>query len=70
MKLTIVAVGQKMPAWAQTAFDDYAKRFPPELPLNCKTVRPSRALAAKRPSRPCWPSARALRRPFPKMPAS
>ena len=39
MKLTIIAVGQKMPAWAQTAFDDYAKRFPPELPLNCKTVK-------------------------------
>ena len=28
-----------MPAWAQTAFDDYAKRFPPELPLICKTVK-------------------------------
>ena len=39
MKLVIVAVGQKMPDWAQTAFDDYAKRFPPELPLQCKTVK-------------------------------
>ena len=39
MKLAIIAVGQKMPDWAQTAFDDYAKRFPPELRLVCKTVK-------------------------------
>ena len=39
MKLLIVAVGQKMPDWAQTAFDDYAKRFPPELRLLCQTVK-------------------------------
>ena len=39
MKLVIVAVGQKMPVWAQTAFDDYAKRFPPELRLDCRTVK-------------------------------
>ena len=39
MKLVIVAVGQKMPDWAQTAFDDYAKRFPPDLRLECRTVK-------------------------------
>ena len=39
MKLVLIAVGQKMPDWAQAAFDDYAKRFPPELPLVCKTVK-------------------------------
>ena len=33
MKLVIVAVGQRMPDWAQTAYDDYAKRFPPEINL-------------------------------------
>ncbi|MEY3997432.1 MAG: hypothetical protein RLY60_244, partial [Pseudomonadota bacterium] len=27
MKLLVVAVGQKIPAWAQTAWDEYAKRF-------------------------------------------
>ena len=31
MKLLIVAVGQRMPDWAQSAYDDYAKRFPPDL---------------------------------------
>ncbi|QHI97110.1 23S rRNA (pseudouridine(1915)-N(3))-methyltransferase RlmH [Xylophilus rhododendri] len=39
MKLSIVAVGQRMPAWAQTAYDDYAKRFPPELRVDIKTVK-------------------------------
>lgn len=39
MKLTIIAVGQKVPDWAQTAYDDYAKRFPPELKLEFKAVK-------------------------------
>ena len=39
MKLAIVAVGQRMPDWAQTAYDDYAKRFPPELRVDIKTVK-------------------------------
>lgn len=39
MKLVIVAVGQRVPAWAQTAYDDYAKRFPPELKLELKAVK-------------------------------
>ena len=39
MRLTIVAVGQKVPNWAQTAYDDYAKRFPPELKVELKAVK-------------------------------
>ena len=39
MKLAIVAVGQRMPDWAQTAYDDYAKRFPPDLRVEIKTVK-------------------------------
>lgn len=39
MRLTIVAVGQKVPDWAQTAYEDYAKRFPPELKLELKAVK-------------------------------
>lgn len=39
MKLRIVAVGQRMPDWAQSAYDDYAKRFPPELRVEIKTVK-------------------------------
>ena len=39
MKLVLVAVGQRPPAWAAAAFDDYAKRFPPELKLELKAVK-------------------------------
>ena len=28
-----------MPTWAQTAWDDYAKRFPPELKLELKAIK-------------------------------
>ncbi|MDP3139329.1 MAG: 23S rRNA (pseudouridine(1915)-N(3))-methyltransferase RlmH [Burkholderiaceae bacterium] len=39
MKLLIVAVGQRMPPWAQTAYDDYAKRFPPDFKIELKAVK-------------------------------
>ena len=39
MKLVVVAVGQRVPDWAQTAWDDYAKRFPPELKVELKAVK-------------------------------
>lgn len=39
MKLVIVAVGQRVPDWAQTAWDDYAKRFPHELKVELKAVK-------------------------------
>ena len=37
--MLIVAVGQRVPDWAQTAWDDYAKRFPHELKVELKTVK-------------------------------
>ena len=39
MRLYIVAVGQRVPDWAQTAWDDYAKRFPPEIRIELKAVK-------------------------------
>ena len=39
MKLRVVAVGQRVPDWAQTAWDDYAKRFPAELRVELKSVK-------------------------------
>ena len=50
MRLLVVAVGQRVPDWAQVAWDDYAKRFPPEMRLELKAVktepRASRTLPA------------------------
>ncbi len=39
MRLVIVAVGQRVPDWAQTAWTDYAKRFPRELSVELKAVK-------------------------------
>jgi 23S rRNA (pseudouridine1915-N3)-methyltransferase len=39
VKLWLVAVGQRQPAWAETAYDDFAKRFPPEMRLELKAVK-------------------------------
>lgn len=39
MKLLLIAVGQRPPAWAQQAYDEFAKRFPPEMRLQLKTVK-------------------------------
>ncbi len=49
MKLLLLAVGQRQPAWAEAAYSDFAKRFPPEMALELKAVkaepRGSRTLA-------------------------
>ncbi len=34
-----MAVGQRVPDWAQTAWEDYAKRFPFELKVELKAVK-------------------------------
>lgn len=39
MRLLIVAVGLRVPDWAQTAWDDYAKRFPHEIKVELKAVK-------------------------------
>lgn len=39
MKLYLLAVGLRQPAWADEAYADYAKRFPPELRLVLKEVK-------------------------------
>ena len=50
MKLMVVAVGLRAPDWARAAWDDYAKRFPPELRVELKAVktepRPSKTVEA------------------------
>ena len=39
MKLLLLAVGQRQPAWADAAYADFAKRFPPEMRLELKAVK-------------------------------
>jgi 23S rRNA (pseudouridine1915-N3)-methyltransferase len=39
LKLLVVAVGQRQPGWADLAWDDFAKRFPPEMRLELKALK-------------------------------
>ncbi len=39
MRLLLASVGQRPPAWAEAAYDDFAKRFPSELRLELKAVK-------------------------------
>jgi 23S rRNA (pseudouridine1915-N3)-methyltransferase len=39
VKLLLLAVGQRQPGWADTAYADFAKRFPPELKLELRAVK-------------------------------
>jgi 23S rRNA (pseudouridine1915-N3)-methyltransferase len=38
VQLTVAAVGQRMPLWVQTAWQEYAKRFPRGLSLELKQI--------------------------------
>ncbi|MET5020193.1 23S rRNA (pseudouridine(1915)-N(3))-methyltransferase RlmH, partial [Burkholderia pseudomallei] len=40
MKLHIVAVGDKMPGWISSGFEEYAKRMPRELLIDLRVVNP------------------------------
>lgn len=33
MKIQLIAVGTKMPAWVTTGFEEYQRRFPKEMPF-------------------------------------
>lgn len=35
----MIAIGQRQPAWAEAAWDEFAKRFPPELRLDLKALK-------------------------------
>lgn len=42
MQLTAAAVGQRMPAWVQTAWKEYAQRFPRGMPLELREIQLAR----------------------------
>ncbi len=39
MKIHLLAVGQRQPAWAEAAFDEFSKRFPAEFKLVLHAVK-------------------------------
>lgn len=42
MKITILAVGTRMPHWVDEAFSDYAKRFGRDIQLELKEIKPEK----------------------------
>lgn len=51
MKLHLLCVGHKMPAWVDAGFGDYARRMPPDLPLNLVEIKPGHRAAGEDGSR-------------------
>lgn len=41
MKLSVLAVGHRMPAWVTAGFDEYARRMPREMALKLKELKPA-----------------------------
>ncbi len=39
MKLLVLAIGHRQPAWADAAWDDFARRFPPEMRLELVALK-------------------------------
>ncbi len=50
MKLIVVAVGNRMPSWVTTAWDDYAKRMPPDCMIELREVKPEPRTSGKTPA--------------------
>ncbi|MDR2260764.1 MAG: 23S rRNA (pseudouridine(1915)-N(3))-methyltransferase RlmH [Azoarcus sp.] len=50
MRLIVVAVGHRMPAWVEVGFDEFARRMPRELPLELIEVKAETRAASKAPA--------------------
>jgi 23S rRNA (pseudouridine1915-N3)-methyltransferase len=47
MKVSIISVGHKMPAWIQTGFKEYVKRLPPEIKVELAELKPEDRTSGK-----------------------
>src|SRR3546814_18529560 len=50
MKLLVVAVGVRMPAWVQDAWKDYAKRLPHDHAIELREIKPESRTTGKTPA--------------------
>jgi len=66
MRLVLASVGLKPPAWAETAYEDFAKRFPPELRLELKAVKAEPRTTGKTPAQMMAAEAQRLEAAVPK----
>ncbi|MBL0141955.1 MAG: 23S rRNA (pseudouridine(1915)-N(3))-methyltransferase RlmH [Betaproteobacteria bacterium] len=47
MRLTIISVGHKMPAWIQSGYREYVKRLPPEMKVELVELKPEDRTSGK-----------------------
>ncbi len=47
MRVTILSVGHRMPAWIQEGFHEYARRMPPEVKVELVELKPEERAAGK-----------------------
>ena len=47
MRLLVIAVGSRLPAWADAAYEDYARRMPRHLPMELVEIRPESRTSGK-----------------------
>ena len=47
MRVTIVSLGHKMPAWIRNGFQEYARRMPPEIRVELVELKPEERGAGK-----------------------
>ena len=60
MKIQLIAVGTKMPAWVEHGFEEYRRRFPKDMPFELVEIgagkrgkMPTSPHSAKE-GKPCW----------------
>lgn len=46
MKLSVLAVGHRMPDWVSAGYTEYARRMPREMPLRLQELKPARRSTA------------------------
>ena len=65
MRLIIASVGQKPPAWAEAAYEEFERRFPPEMRLELKAVKTEPRTGGKLPAQMMQAEARRLEAALP-----
>ncbi|WP_459618073.1 23S rRNA (pseudouridine(1915)-N(3))-methyltransferase RlmH [Bordetella sp. 2513F-2] len=65
MKLIVAAVGTRMPGWVETAWDDYAKRLPPDCALELREIKPEPRTTGKTPAQMMAAEARRIEAALP-----
>ncbi len=65
MKLTVVAVGHRMPDWVKIAWEDYTKRLPVDWALRLCEIAPDRRTTGKTPAQMMATEARRIEAALP-----